>query len=96
MTKWNVGIDSLFTTVKAQDVPSAKLIKVIPVTNAGSAEICKIDRDTVSDLYPRSKHALIPVLDWWKEEHIFSIPKEAFPVQLREEQLCATRLRPGL
>lgn len=68
--------------MRAQDVASAKLIKVIPVTNAGSAEICKIDRDTVRELYPQSKHALTPELDWWKEEHIVSIPKEAVPVQL--------------
>lgn len=57
-TKWNVGIDSLFTTVKARDVPSARLIKVIPVTNAGSAEICMIDRDTVSEFYQPPKSAL--------------------------------------
>ena len=48
VTKWNVEIDALFTTVKARNVPTAKLIKVIPITNAGSAEICTIDRDTVS------------------------------------------------
>ena len=48
VTKWNVEIDAVFTTVKARNVPNAKLIKVIPVTNAGSAEICTIDRDTVS------------------------------------------------
>ncbi|MCJ1418295.1 hypothetical protein MMC32_004642 [Xylographa parallela] len=46
VTKWNVEIDALFTTVKARNVPTAKLIKVIPITNAGSAEICTIDRDT--------------------------------------------------
>ena len=51
-TKWNVEIDALFTTVKAQSVLGAKLIKVIPVTNAGSAEICRIDEDTVR-LFPR-------------------------------------------
>ena len=46
-TKWNVNIDALFTSTKAADVRSAKLIKVIPVTNAGSAEICRLSRDTV-------------------------------------------------
>lgn len=48
-TKWNVNIDALFTSVKAKAVRDASLIKVIPVTNAGSAEICKILRDNVSD-----------------------------------------------
>ena len=46
-TKWNVNIDALFTSTKAADVRSARLIKVVPVTNAGSAEICPLIRDTV-------------------------------------------------
>ena len=46
-TKWNVDIDALFTTIGAKDVQFAELIKVIPVTNAGSAEICRLERDTV-------------------------------------------------
>lgn len=46
-TKWNVNIESLFTSTKAADVRSAKLIKVVPITNAGSAEICPLIRDTV-------------------------------------------------
>ena len=48
-TKWNVNINALFTTTGARDVAHARLIKVIPVTNAGSAEICPLLRDTVSD-----------------------------------------------
>ena len=48
-TKWNVNINALFTTIHAKDVPQARLIKVIPVTNAGSAEICKLLWDTVGD-----------------------------------------------
>ena len=47
-TKWNVNLDSLFTSTTTKEVKSAKLIKVIPVTNAGSAEICKLIRDNVS------------------------------------------------
>ena len=46
VTKWNVNLDSLFTSTKAPDVSHASLIKVIPVTNAGSAEICRLTRDT--------------------------------------------------
>lgn len=46
-TKWNVNIDALFTTTKAKDVRQAQLIKVVPVANAGSAEICKLRRDKV-------------------------------------------------
>ena len=47
-TNWNVNLKSLFTSVSAKTVQDAQLIKVIPVTNAGSAEICKIVRDNVS------------------------------------------------
>ncbi|KAL8867469.1 MAG: hypothetical protein Q9174_005647, partial [Haloplaca sp. 1 TL-2023] len=46
-TKWNVNLDSLFTSTTATDVSSAKQIKVIPVANSGSAEICTLLRDTV-------------------------------------------------
>lgn len=49
-THWNVNLKSLFTSVKATRVADAQLIKVIPVTNAGSADICKIVRDNVSRL----------------------------------------------
>ena len=50
VTKWNVNVDALFTATKAKDVDQAQLIKVVPVTNAGSAEICRITRDTVCAL----------------------------------------------
>ena len=46
-TKWNVNIDALFTSTKAKSVDQAQLIKVLPVTNAGSAEICRLIRDKV-------------------------------------------------
>ncbi|KAL8711826.1 MAG: hypothetical protein Q9220_003770 [cf. Caloplaca sp. 1 TL-2023] len=46
-TKWNVNINALFTSTIATDVSSAKQIKVIPVANSGSAEICHLIRDTV-------------------------------------------------
>jgi cation-transporting ATPase 13A1 len=46
-TNWNVNLQAVFTSTKATKVEDAKLIKVLPVANAGSAEICKIDRDNV-------------------------------------------------
>lgn len=46
-THWNVNLKSLFTSTAAKKVSEAKLIKVLPVTNAGSAEICNIVRDNV-------------------------------------------------
>ncbi|KAF1992171.1 cation transporting ATPase [Aulographum hederae CBS 113979] len=46
-TKWNVDIRSLFTTTKAKHVRTATLIKVVPIANAGSPEICTLKRDNV-------------------------------------------------
>lgn len=45
MTKWSVNVDALFTATSAKSVETARLIKAIPVTNAGSAEICPLIRD---------------------------------------------------
>ncbi|KAI9669291.1 MAG: hypothetical protein M1831_000326 [Alyxoria varia] len=45
MTQWNVNIRALFTSTKAKTVDSASRIKVIPIVNAGSAEICDLKRD---------------------------------------------------
>ena len=47
-TKWNVNTRSLFTATKAKDVRSATLIKVTPIANAGTPEICELKRDTVA------------------------------------------------
>lgn len=44
-TKWDVNLKAAFTAVKAKDVRTATLIKVIPVANAGSPEICQLKRD---------------------------------------------------
>lgn len=44
-THWNVNLKSLFTTTAAKSVDTAQLIKVIPVANAGSAEIVPLIRD---------------------------------------------------
>lgn len=46
-THWNVNLKSLFTSTTARDVRTAQLIKVLPVANAGTAEICKLRRDNV-------------------------------------------------
>ncbi|XRM37376.1 putative cation-transporting ATPase 1 [Aspergillus tubingensis] len=46
MTNWNIDIQTLFTTTKARSIDSARLIKVIPAANAGSAEVCPLLFDT--------------------------------------------------
>lgn len=48
-TKWSVSVDALFTTTRARSVHDAKLIKVMPVVNAGSAEICPLIREKSGD-----------------------------------------------
>ncbi|KAF7558358.1 hypothetical protein G7046_g5796 [Stylonectria norvegica] len=44
-THWSVNTAARFKATKAKDVPDAQLIKVIPIANAGSPEICSIVRD---------------------------------------------------
>ena len=78
-TKWNVNIDSLFTSTRATDVQISRLIKVIPVENAGSAEICTLERDTVRGISTRSNNANSCV-ERRKEEHLIPFPKEAIPL----------------
>ncbi|KAK3390673.1 hypothetical protein B0H63DRAFT_410616 [Podospora didyma] len=44
-THWSVDLNAIFTAKKATTVEDADLIKVVPIANAGAAEICKIVRD---------------------------------------------------
>ena len=46
-THWSVNLEGTFTAVKAKKVEDAKLIKVIPIANAGSGEICELHHDKV-------------------------------------------------
>ncbi|KAI0482057.1 cation pump, Ca2+ pump [Xylariaceae sp. FL0804] len=46
-THWSVNLCGTFTATKAKSVDDAQLIKVIPVANAGTADICPLDRDQV-------------------------------------------------
>lgn len=66
MTKWNINLNTLFTTTKAKSVDTARLIKVIPITNAGSAEICPLIHDnsggkkTISFLFQKRRFLFYP------------------------------------
>lgn len=44
MPFWNVSINTSFTTVRANSIENASLIRLIPQPNCGSAEICPITR----------------------------------------------------
>lgn len=46
-TFWSVEVAIAFTSLKTKTVEQAKEIKLIPVENAGKAEICKLERDDV-------------------------------------------------
>lgn len=52
-THWSVNLQALFTATRAKSIDEAELIKIIPVANAGSAEICKLVRDKVRRYVPR-------------------------------------------
>ncbi|CAK7270621.1 putative cation-transporting ATPase 1 [Sporothrix epigloea] len=60
-TNWSVDVKALFTAIKANSVADAKLIKVVPVANAGVAEICKLEtvkmsgKDTTSFLFQKRR-----------------------------------------
>ncbi|KAK9785908.1 putative Manganese-transporting ATPase 1 [Seiridium cardinale] len=46
-THWSVNLRATFTASKAKAIEDAELIKVIPIANAGTPEICKIERENV-------------------------------------------------
>ncbi|PGH23101.1 hypothetical protein AJ80_02875 [Polytolypa hystricis UAMH7299] len=65
-TKWSVSIDALFTTTKAKSVFDAKLIKVMPIVNAGAPELCPLIRertagtDRISFLFQKRRFLYYP------------------------------------
>lgn len=58
MTKWSVNLQSLFTSTTARDPRTAQLVKIVPVTNAGAAEICPLIRDSVGFAYQEEEKEL--------------------------------------
>lgn len=46
-THWSVNLEGKFKASKAASIDEAELIKVIPIENAGSPEICTLIRDKV-------------------------------------------------
>lgn len=82
-THWNVNLKSLFTSVSAKTVQDAKLIKVIPIANSGSADICEIVRDTVSIFWRKSGNISLRSTGWRQNEHLFPLPKTPISVRSR-------------
>ncbi|KAJ5240105.1 ATPase P-type K/Mg/Cd/Cu/Zn/Na/Ca/Na/H-transporter [Penicillium chermesinum] len=66
MTKWNINLRSFFTMKSSKSVDTARLIKVIPIENAGSPEICTLHRDnfggkkTLSFLFQKRRFLFYP------------------------------------
>lgn len=58
-THWSIKLRALFTSTKATRVEDAKSIQVMPVANAGSADICELVRDKVSKVLERSCHGVL-------------------------------------
>ncbi|KAH8165096.1 hypothetical protein CIB48_g3164 [Xylaria polymorpha] len=48
-TNWSVDLKASFTATKAKTLEDAQLIKIIPIANAGSADICALSRQKVND-----------------------------------------------
>lgn len=90
-THWNVNLKSMFTSVKATTVQNATLIKVLPVANAGAADICTIDRDNVSTISLYCVHLLI-VLGRGQRQYFLPLPKTPVSIQSRQELLQTTRV----
>jgi cation-transporting ATPase 13A1 len=56
-THWSVNVKARFTATKAASIEEAQLIKVLPVANAGSDDICRLIRDKVRHQdYPICNH----------------------------------------
>lgn len=55
-THWSVNLKATFTAKRGRSVQDAELIKVIPMANAGAADICKLVRDKVSSRACLSLH----------------------------------------
>jgi manganese-transporting P-type ATPase len=46
-TKWSVDVATAITTYSEKNVRNAKLIKVVPIANAGKAGICPLQREVI-------------------------------------------------
>lgn len=99
-TNWSVSLKAIVTATKAQSIDEAHKIKVIPVANAGSAEICTIIRDQVCprywstsqpNLWPRHAQSLdcefahTYSIGQWPGKRFISLSKAPFPLRLREK-----------
>lgn len=56
-THWSVDLRALFTARKASSLEEAQLIKVLPVANAGIADICELVREKVGP-WRKASHLL--------------------------------------
>lgn len=86
-THWSVALDARFTASKAKDVQDALLIKVLPIANAGSGEICKLVRDKVrligsfKDLHRLRQLTRLFSLGWRQDQYLIPVPETPFPLQ---------------
>ena len=92
-TKWNVNISAFFTSTSTNDVQSAQLIKIVPVTNAGAAEICPLIRDRVCTAQGGVRYLLTIITGRRQAEYLVPVPKKTVPLRPRREQLRASLLR---
>jgi len=53
-TNWSVNLRARFTSSRVSSIQDAQLIKVLPIANAGSADICPLLREKVRAICPPS------------------------------------------
>jgi len=95
-TNWSVNLKSLFTARKVKTVEDAQLVKVIPVANAGVAEICELVRDKVGGTRGRHRGAnetLTRRAGRRKGQPLLPLPKAPLSLRPREEVVRDPRVR---
>jgi cation-transporting ATPase 13A1 len=98
-THWSVNLNALFTAYKAKSVEDAVLIKVIPVANAGAADICKLVREKVR-VASQTNPGFCPtaadcsISGRRQDQHFVPLPEAPFPLQPRDALVCPADVRP--
>ena len=74
-THWSVALDARFRATKASSIDDAQLIKVLPITNAGSGEICKLERDKVRRSTLGQDELGLTIPGRWQDQPFVPLPE---------------------
>lgn len=85
-TNWNINLKALFTSKSVKSVQDAQLIKLMPVVNAGSSDICKIERDNVRSLSrPQRSTRLLTFPGWGQNQCLLPLSKTTISLRPGQE-----------